>query len=126
VSLILDAGAFLAVERGDREIVALVKRERIAGRSPLTHGGVVAQIWRGGTGRQVGVARLLGGVDVKPLDDGLGRRAGALLGRSGRTDAIDSALVCLAGDGDQLLTSDPADLWDLARAAGVHVDLVPV
>ncbi len=126
MSLILDAGAFIAVERGDRDIVALVKRERLAERSPLTHGGVVAQIWRGGTGRQVEVARLLVGVDVKPLDDGLGKRAGVLLGRSGGTDAIDSALVCLASDGDELLTSDPADLRDLARAAGVHVDLVPV
>jgi len=67
VSLILDAGAFVAVERGDRDIVALVKRERLAERSPVTHGGVVAQVWRGGAGRQAEVARLLAGVDVKPL-----------------------------------------------------------
>ncbi|MGH9188981.1 MAG: hypothetical protein ACRD0Q_02950 [Acidimicrobiales bacterium] len=126
MSLILDAGAFIAVERGDRDLVALVKRERLAERSPLTHGGVVAQIWRGGTGRQAEVARLLVGVEVKPLDDALGKRAGVLLGRTSGTDAIDSALVCLASDGDEVLTSDPADLRDLARAAGVHVDLVPV
>lgn len=126
MSLILDAGAFIAVERGDRDIVALVKRERLAERSPLTHGGVVAQIWRGGTGRQVEVARLLVGVDIRPLDDSLGKRAGVLLRRSSGTDAIDSALVCLASDGDEVLTSDPADLRDLARSAGVHVDLVPV
>ena len=44
MSLVLDAGAFLAVERGDRDIVALVKRERLAQRTPLSHGGVVAQI----------------------------------------------------------------------------------
>ncbi len=67
MSLILDAGAFVAVERGDRDIVALVKRERLAERSPVTHGGVVAQVWRGGAGRQAEVARLLAGVDVKPL-----------------------------------------------------------
>ena len=30
--LVLDAGAFVAVERGDRGVVALVKRERLAGR----------------------------------------------------------------------------------------------
>ena len=29
--LVLDAGAFVAVERGDRDVVALVKRERLAG-----------------------------------------------------------------------------------------------
>jgi hypothetical protein len=32
--LVLDAGAFAAVERGDRGVVALVKRERLAGRVP--------------------------------------------------------------------------------------------
>ena len=36
--LILDAGALVAVERGDREVVALVKRERLAGRVPTTCG----------------------------------------------------------------------------------------
>ncbi|MBI2965652.1 MAG: hypothetical protein HYY34_05570 [Chloroflexi bacterium] len=126
MSLILDAGAFIAVERGDRDIIALVKRERLAERSPLTHGGVVGQIWRGGAGRQAGVARLLAGVDIKPLDETLGKRAGVLLGQGGGMDAIDAALVCLASDGDELLTSDPADLRDLAQAAGVHIDLIPV
>ena len=126
MSLILDAGALVAVERGDRDVVALVKRERLAGRTPRTHGGVVAQVWRGGAGRQAEVARLLAGVDVRPLDDSLGRRAGALLGSSRGDDAIDAAVVCLADDGDDILTSDPDDLRRLAEAAGLHVELVPV
>lgn len=125
MSLLLDSGAFLAVERGDRDVVALVKRERLAGRSPVSHGGVVAQVWRGGSGRQVAVARLLAGVDVKALDQELGQRAGILLGRSTTADAVDAALVCLAADGDDILTSDPGDLRVLAEAAGVHVDLLP-
>jgi hypothetical protein len=124
--LVLDAGAFLAVERGDREVVALVKRERLFGRAPVTNGGVIGQVWRGGNGRQVPVARLLAGVHVAPLDDPLGRRAGTLLARSGRSDAIDAAVVCLAGDGDDILTSDPEDLRVLAQAAGIHVELIPV
>jgi hypothetical protein len=123
---VLDAGAFVAVERGDRDVAALIKRERLAGRVPVSHGGVVAQVWRGGTGRQASVARLLAGVDVAALDDGLGRRAGILLARAGRVDAVDAAVVCLAGDGDDILTSDARDLEILARAAGVHVELIPV
>jgi hypothetical protein len=126
MTLLLDAGAFVAVERGDRDVVALVKRERLAQRAPLSHGGVVAQIWRGGTGRQAEVARLLGGVDVRALNEGLGKKAGVLLGRSGAKDAVDAALVCLAADGDDILTSDPGDFKTLAKAAGLHVDLVPV
>jgi hypothetical protein len=124
--LVLDAGAFVAVERGDRDVVALVKRERLAGRVPATCGGVVAQVWRGGHGRQTLVARLLAGVLVVPIDDRLGRQAGSLLARSGESDAIDAAVVCLAADGDDILTSDPGDLRELAEAAGVHVDLIPV
>ena len=90
--LVLDAGAFVAVERGDRDVVALVKRERLAGRVPVTNGGVVAQVWRGGSGRQVPVARLLAGVEIVPIDNSLGRRAGMLLGRTGGADAIDAAV----------------------------------
>lgn len=126
MTLILDAGAFLAVEAGDRDVVALVKRERLAGRSPLAHGGVVAQVWRGGAGRQAPIARLLAGVDVRPVDDEFGRRAGVLLGRVRAADPIDALVVLLAADGDEILTSDVADLRPLARVAGLHVDLVPV
>jgi len=124
--LVLDAGAFLAVERADRDVVALVKRERLADRVPVTNGGVVAQVWRGGSGRQAPVARLLAGTEVVPVDDGLGRRAGMLLARTGQAGAIDAAVVCLAGDGDDILTSDPGDLRVMAEAAGVHVELIPV
>lgn len=124
--LVLDAGAFVAVERGDRGVVALVKRERLAGRLPVTSGGVVAQVWRGGRGRQVPVARLLAGTDVAAIDDSLGRRAGLLLTRSGQRDAIDATVVCLAADGDDILTSDPGDLRILAEAADIHIDLIPV
>jgi len=124
--LVLDAGAFVAVERGSRDVAALIKRERLAGRSPVTSGGVVAQVWRGGSGRQVPMARLLAGTDVAPIDDRLGRRAGLLLARSGQSDAIDATVVCLAADGDDILTSDPGDLRALAQAAEIHVELVPV
>jgi hypothetical protein len=124
--LILDAGAFIAAERGSKAVVALVKREREHGRAPLTNGSVVAQVWRGGHGRQAPVAKLLANIDVAPLDSKLGKRAGMLLTRTGDADAIDAAVICLARDGDDILTSDPADLLKLARAAGTHLELIPV
>jgi hypothetical protein len=126
MSLILDAGAFVAIERAERDMVALIKRERLENRSPLTHGGVIGQVWRGGRGRQAHLARLLPGVDVRPLDDGLGRRSGVLLGASGATGVIDAAVVLLADDGDEIYTSDPGDLEALAAALGRHVDLIRV
>lgn len=126
MTLVLDAGAFVAVERGDRDVIALIKHERRNARAPLSHGGVVAQVWRTGSGRQARIAQLLKGVDTRPLDDELGKRAGALLGTTGTSDAIDAAVVCLACDGDDVLTSDVGDLATLAEAARLHVDLIPV
>jgi hypothetical protein len=124
--LVLDAGALVAVERLDREVIALIKRERLAGRTPLTHGGVVGQVWRGGGGRQANLTRLLRGVEVVALDDGLGRRAGALLARTKTADVIDAALALLANDGDEILTSDARDLRPLVRATGAHVEVIEV
>jgi hypothetical protein len=126
VSVVLDAGALVAVERGDRDIVALIKSERLNNRAPLTHGGVIGQVWRGGSARQANLARFLPGVDVHAIDDRFGRQAGVLLRIARREDVIDAAVVLLAADGDDILTSDPGDLADLARAAGRHVELIRV
>lgn len=126
MTLVLDAGALVAAERSHRHVIALVKRERMAGRAPRTHGGVVGQVWRGGTGRQATLARLLAGLEVLPLDDVLGRRAGMLLARAGGHDVIDAAVVILAHDDDEILTSDPHDLRALIAAAGTVVEIVPV
>jgi hypothetical protein len=125
VALVLDAGALIAVERGDREVAALLKAERHAGRVPITHGGVVGQVWRDGA-RQALLARLLAGVEVVALDDALGRRAGSLLARAGQDDVVDAALVLLAADGDLILTSDTTDLAMLAASGGAHVELAGV
>lgn len=126
MSLVLDAGGLIAIERADRDVLALLKREFLAGRVPVTHGGVLGQVWRGGAGRQANLARIAASIEVVPLDAALGRRAGDLLGRAKASDVIDAAVVLLAVDGDLLLTSDPDDLSSLAEAAAIHVDLVPV
>lgn len=123
MTLVLDAGAFIAVERDDRRVMALLAREQRAGRTPVTHGGVVGQVWRGDA-KQARVGRLLAGVFVVPVDEELGRAAGALLARAGASDVIDAALVLLTSEGDEILTSDPDDLALLASATGVHADVV--
>ena len=126
MTLILDAGAFVAVERRDRTLMALLKAELSAGRTPVTHGGVVGQVWRGGSGRQAPIAQLLDGVEIEPLDDNLGRKAGVLLKLTGGRDVIDAAVILLARDGDLVLTADPADLTALAAEADIHLDLAVV
>ena len=126
MSLILDAGALLAIERGDRAMARRLKAELLAGATPQTHGGVVAQAWRGGGSRQARLARALPALEVASLDDDLGRRAGVLLGRAGRSDAIDAAVVALANHADRIVTSDPDDINHLVATLGLRVDVIPV
>lgn len=126
MSIILDAGAFVALERGDRATWRRLKAALLSGSPPMTHGGVIAQVWRGGTGHQTRLARSLQAVETVPLDEELGRRAGVLLARSGLGDAVDAALAAMAAHGDRIITSDPHDLAALVAVTNRRVDVVPI
>jgi predicted nucleic acid-binding protein len=126
MSVILDSGAFVALERNERAMWRRLKTALQSGTPLLTHGGVIAQVWRGGVGRQARLARLLHAVETVALDEELGRRAGVLLARSGLSDAVDAALAAMATHGDRIITSDPDDLAALVAAGDRRVDIVPV
>jgi hypothetical protein len=126
MSLVIDAGGLVALERGDLLAHSLLKRELLARKAPRSHAGVLGQVWRGGRGRQARLAQVLPAINIAPMDQRLGERAGVLLGRARMSDVVDAALVLLAVDGDMILTSDPDDLAALADAAGLHVNLVAV
>jgi hypothetical protein len=121
--LVLDAAALVALDRNDRSMWARIKACELSGQPPLTHAGVVGQAWRGGA-RQARLAKALAGVDIRPLDEGLGRTAGVLLGRTGLADVIDAAVVLLAKDGDTIITEDIDDLFELAEQTGRRIELV--
>ena len=63
-------------------------------------------------------------MDVRALDERLGRAAGELLGATRMSDVVDAALVVLAADGDEIITLDGDDLQRLASSAGRHVELI--
>jgi hypothetical protein len=109
--VVLDAGAFIAAERRDGIMVALI-RLFVASKTPLvTSAGVVAQVWRGGTERQVPVAYLLKRTTVVDLGRAVARTLGLMLGHSRTCDAIDAHIVFLARERNwPVLTSDPHDL----------------
>jgi hypothetical protein len=122
--LVLDSGALIALERNDRAMWRRLKAAQVAGRVPVSHGGVVGQVWRGRGPRQALLAKALDGIEVRALDDALGRAAGELLERSKRTDVIDAGVVLLAEDDDHIVTSDLDDIEPLAAASGRHVELI--
>lgn len=122
MTTILDAGALIALDRNDRAMWIRLKALHDTRELPTTHGGVVGQVWR--SHRQARLAMALAGIDVRPLDDRLGRAAGELLRASRMSDVFDAALVLLATDGDEIVTSDLDDVETLVATTGRHVELV--
>lgn len=123
MTLVLDSGALVALERNERAMWVRLKGVLADGDLPLTHAGVLGQVWRGGP-RQARLSQALAGIDVRSLDDELGRAAGQLLGAAGASDVVDAAIVLLAQDGDEIVTADHDDLEPLAVASGRHVELI--
>jgi hypothetical protein len=123
-ALVLDAGALVAVDRGDRSMIARLAVAQQHGIELRSNAMVVAQVWRDRQGRQAGLARLLRAVDVRAISRENGRQAGVLLGLTGTSDPVDATVVLLARPGDRILTSDPSDLTRLASAAGTAAAIV--
>jgi PIN domain-containing protein len=107
--LTLDAGALVAVERGDPRIRALLRSAVVRGLELHVVPGVVAQTWRGGS-RRARLARLLNSrkVEVPVFDDADARAVGVLCRLSGHTDVVDAHVVLHARQADhKIVTVDP-------------------
>ena len=116
-SLILDAGALVAVEQGNRAMIARLRAAQQHGLDLRSNAMVVAQVWRDRHSRQAGLAQMLRAVDVRAVSPESGRQAGILLGITGTSDPVDATVVLLASPGDRIVTRDPQDLAALAEAA---------
>src|SRR5580704_117590 len=117
----LDAGALIALDRGDKRLIALLDRalaQRLQFRVPS---GVLGQAWRNGR-LQVILARFMriDEVELVPLDEQLARACGELCGATGTADIIDASVVIIARQrGDQIVTSAPRDLRRLDPACPI-------
>jgi len=110
--LVLDAGALIAIDRGDRRIAGLIALARRTEGQLITTAPVVAQAWRDGA-RQARLARAVDLIDVRDVSLTHAKDAGSLLRESKTADVVDALLALLAVPGDQVLTSDPDDLATL-------------
>ena len=126
MTLVMDTGALIALERNDRAMWRRLKSAFLQNEIPVTHGGIIGQSWRGRGSRSALLALALDGIDIRAVDSSLGKHSGELLARAKKSDVIDAALVLLSTDGDVIATSDPDDLRPLAIAAGRLVDLLTV
>jgi hypothetical protein len=121
LTLVLDAGALIAIERADRDTAAVIGAAREEGRAVIVPAGVIGQVWRGG-GRQVRLARLLRARDVwvETLTEAVARAAGVVCGEAGTTDVIDASVVLAARRHHAtVISSDRTDLEVLDPAVPI-------
>ena len=117
--IMLDTGALIALDRGDKRMIALLRQALAQDCVFRVPSGVLGQAWRDGR-VQVTLARFLRSeeVEIIPLDEQLARSCGELCGATNTSDIIDASVVLLArGRQDPIVTSDPNDLRRLDPAA---------
>lgn len=108
----LDAGALIALDRGDRRIIALLARAQESAARVTVPATALAQAVRD-PARQARLARLVRqpATDVVALDRVDATGVGRLLTTSGTADVVDAHVVlCARRTGQAVATSDPDDL----------------
>ena len=112
----LDAGALIALDRGDRRMVTLLARAMQHGDRITIPATALAQALRS-PARQVRVVRLCRqpSTDLIALDGPDATAVGLLLASSGTSDIVDAhVIVCARRAHQAVLTSDPDDIARMA------------
>ena len=117
----LDTGALIALDRGDRRMIALLDLALTQRRTFHVPAGVVGQAWRDGR-TQAALARFLRAdeVEIVPLDEHLSRSCGELCRATHTSDVIDASVVLVAREHrDAIVTSDLDDLRRLDSTSSI-------
>lgn len=113
-----DAGGLIALDRGDRRVLALLARAAERGLRVTIPATALAQAIRS-PARQVRLVRLIRqpSTDLVPLDGPDATSTGRLLAVSGTSDIADAhVVICARRAGQAVVTSDPEDLRRLDPA----------
>ena len=113
-----DAGGLIALDRGDRRVLALLARAAERGMRVTVPATALAQVIRR-PARQARIARLVrqSSTDLVPLDGPDATATGLLLAALGTADIVDGHVVICARRAEQIVvTSDAGDLRRLDPA----------
>ena len=122
-----DAGALIAAERRNPRMVTFHEWIVNNGIRPVVPTGVLAQVWRDGSGRQAPLAQTLKQCQVEPLDENLAKQVGAASHKTGSSDVVDiSVVVSAIGRGDRIVTSDETDITEIMTSLGCDLETFSV
>ncbi len=111
-TVVLDAGALIALEKRSRKMEALLRQAQIHHAEILIPAGVLAQVWSGRP-VQAPLSMLLNRATTKvvSLDRVLAEAVGRLLRQCRASDVVDASVVVVARTARAVVvTSDPDDL----------------
>jgi hypothetical protein len=112
----LDAGGLIALDRGNRQVVAVIARATERGMRISIPATALAQAIRN-PARQARLSRLIrqAGTDLLALDGPDATAVGLLLARTGTADVVDAHVVICAQRARQTVVTSDAD--DIRRIA---------
>jgi hypothetical protein len=122
VSIVLDTGALIALERNDRTLWAALKVAAMRGRDVVVPSTALAQAWRG-SATQAQLGKALHHCTIAPFDD-QPRAVGELCGRARTQDICDAHVAIVASGRDVLYTSDVSDMRHLILTLGTKNPLL--
>jgi predicted nucleic acid-binding protein len=111
-----DAGGLIALDRGDRRVLAILARAAERGLRITIPATALAQAIRA-PARQARLARLIRqpSTDLVPLDGPDATAVGLLLAQTASADIVDAhVVICARRTGQAVVTSDAADLRRIA------------
>lgn len=113
--LVLDTGALIQVDRGNRHTLSTIDAALDRGERVLVPAGAIGQAWRNPS-RQALLSRMLKRCEEVVLDGSAARASGQLCGKAGTADVIDASVAVAVAEANRrdadvvLLTSDTRDL----------------
>lgn len=115
MTVVYDAGALIAIDRGDRAMLASHSERLRRGVRPAVTAPVLARVRR--SSKQVQLNRAIAGCELVGFDPDDAAPVGALLAAAGTSDVVDAHVVITAARINRpILTGDVADITALIAA----------
>ena len=130
-TFVLDAGALIALDRGDRDLMSTLQAAFENGHEVQAPAGAIGQACRD-PNRHALLSRVLKRCDEVALDGSIARSSGHLCGQTGTSDVIDASVAVAVADSNRrdskvtLLTSDPSDMRNLLSALHTNTEIIKV
>ena len=131
MTLVLDAGALIQVDRGNRYVLSVIETAFDKDEAVDVPTGVIGQAWRN-PDRQVLLSRTLKRCNEVDLDGATARAGGQLCGRTATSDVIDASVALAvayarrSGEEVTLLTSDSDELGILLSVLDTQAGIIEV